>query len=529
MAMVNMGIHNRTKNWDNRLFRIGLLASCGAFGVQNAHAFDWRLSPYLSMSEVFSDNLTLSDESRKTGFVTEVSPGLSLYGSSPWSNLNLNYRLQGLYNAGGRDAVDVNHQLQMNGLFQPVQNTLFIQTSSSIRQQNVSNGFIAADNLTGNRGRTTSKNFSISPYWTPHFGQFASGLVKFGYQNSSFENTSLLSGVIADSEVFSKQARLTSGSDFGVVKWTLNYSSQDQKRDFGSDVRFESYQGDVRYYLNSKFNVFGVVGYENNDYPTLNNEVNNGVFYTFGGQWSPSKWYSLEAGYGNNKYVTVRYNPSDRLSSVVTYRNKDVGLNAGDSWDVNINYRAQHGGIGARYFQETATVQDVLFRQFGAFYFGDFALLMDPSLGLAFDEIINLPILVNDVIVRKQANLTFGYQTGKSSYNLSLYNTQRDYQINPIKDDVYGASASWQWRFASKYSFYLRPTWQTVDSNNAGNSSENDRYDVALGLVRAIPINLGRPLMMNTKLEFRHITQTSNLSTNNYSENRAMANFAVRF
>ena len=530
MVTVSMGIHKNSHRLKKIFFNSGMLAllSYGVVFTQKANALDWRVRPYLSMSEVFSDNLTLSDTAKQSGFVSEISPGFSLYGSSPWSNFNLNYRLQGLYNAGASDAFDVKHQLQMNSLYQVIRNTLFVQANSSISQQNVSNSFIATDNLSGNRGRTENKNFSISPYWTPHFGQYASGLFKVGYQSSSFDNSDSLTGFVSDSKTYSAQAGLSSGSKFSKVKWNLNYSLQENKRDLGGDVRFEQYSGDVRYYLTRKFNVFGQFGYENNDYLTLNNTLNNGFFYTFGGRWSPSKWYSLEAGYGNNKFVTVRFNPSANLTSFITYRNKDVGLNTGNSWDANINYRAKQAVVNARYSQQTTTVQDILYQQF--YLIDPNAFSFDPTTGaITGISIINLPAFFNDVVVSKQADLTFGYQTGKSYYNLSLYNTRRTYELNPQQDDVFGASASWQWQFAPRLNFYLRPTWQSTSISNAGVSSSNDRYDVALGLTRAIPINLGRPLMMNTGLEFRHISQMSDLSSNDYTENRATANFAVRF
>ena len=528
MVMVSMGIHKNRLRLNKFLFGTCVLTlSYGLIFARTADAFDWQLRPSISFSEMFSDNLALSSIAKKSGFVTEVAPGLSLYGSSPWSNFNLDYRLQGLYNAGGRDAVDVNHQLQMNSLIQAVRDTLFLQTNSSISQQNISNSFMATDNLTGGRNRTETKSFGISPYWTPHFGQYAIGLFRVGYQNTSFDNSNFdntisLNNFISDSETFSKQARLSSGTKFGVVKWNLNYSSQDQNRSSGSDVRFEQYQGDVRYYLNRKFNVFGIGGYENNDYQTLNNRLHNDFFYTIGGQWSPSRWYSLEAGYGNNKHVTVQFSPSDQLTGVVTYRNKEVGLNIGNSWDVNINYRARQAAIGATYTQQTTTVQDYLLRQVNVFTLNNDGNLS--PLGT-----FNLSLFVNDVIVTKQANLNFGYQTGKSYYNLSLYNTRRSYEQNPQQDDVYGATASWQWQFAPRLNFYLRPTWQSTNTTNSSVSSGNDRYDVALGLTRAIPIDLGRPLMMNTRLEFRHISQISDSSAFSYNENRATANFAVQF
>ena len=373
-------------------------------------------------------------------------------------------------------------------------------------------------------------------------------MFQVSYQKTSFDNTSGSLGssnFISDSESFSKQGRLSSGSKFSKIRWTLNYSSQEQYRaSANNDVRFEQYQGNIRYYLNRKFNVFANVGYENNRFQTLNNSINNGFFYTFGGQWNPSRWYSFEAGYGNNKHVTMRFNPSANLMGHVTYRNKDIGLNKGNSWDADIRYIAKQAVVNFRYSQDTTTVQQILaqqavFNPSNAEFDPETEQFVDSVTGLIFDPVTgqilnpNLPIFVDDVLINKRANLTFSYRTGKSSYNLSVYNSRRSYELSPQEDNTYGASGNWNWRFAPRLSFYLRPSWQISDISNPVNNSivatGNERYDVALGLTRAIPINLGRPLMMNTRLEFRHISQMSDLSTNDYTENRATANFAVRF
>lgn len=532
--MVSMDIHKSRINLQNVLLKSFVLSLMYGFTLTNkAYAFDWSIRPSLSMTEMFSDNLTLSDTAKRSGFVTEVAPGLSMYGISPWSNFNLNYRLQGLYNAGGNDAVDINHQLQMNSLYQVVRNRLFIESNSSISQINTNNSFIATDNLSGNNNRTDAKNFSISPYWTPKFGQYASGLVKVGYQKSTFDNLGNSKAPtlnqISNSDVFSRQASLSSGSKFNHFRWNLNYSAQDQNRDSGDDVKFENYKGDTRYYFSRKYNVFADFGYENNDYQTIHNDINNGFFYTFGGQWNPSQFYSLEAGYGNNSRVTVRLNPSANLTSHITYENRSVGLNTGSVWNGSLNYRVKQAVVNFNYSQDTTTVQQLLSQQqvFNlADPFGN--TVIDPVTQQPQQFIINSPNLVNDVIINKTANLSLTYQSGKSNYNASVYNTRRTYEQSTEEDNVYGASAGWRWQFQPRLNFYLQPLWQTTDISGS-NGSSNNRYDVALGLSRSIPINLGRPLSMNTNLEFRHIEQKSNISINDYTENRATANFAVRF
>lgn len=511
----------------------------GVGACSNASALDWRMTPFLSTSEIFSDNLNLAPDNSKSGFVTELAPGFNLYGNSVWGNFDMNYRLQGLYNAGGRDAIDVNHQLQMNSQYQLLRDRVFVDTSSSITQQNTSGAQIGTDNISGNGNRADTQSFSISPYWTPKFGQWANGLFRVGYSRISFDNASSdrdgpsVSRFISDSNTYSWQGGLSSGAKFDVVKWNLNYSHQEQQRANGNDVRFANYTADARYFINRTFNLLVLGGYDDNQFGDTNNNFKNGFSYEVGGQWKPSMWYSIEAAVGNNQHITVQANPSKQLSANVTFRNKEVGLNRGTSWDGALNYQSMQGSVQFHYFQETTTVQQLYTRQ-GVYMQdpnGSLIQLNDASGNIANTDLLQQGFIlfnptgfVDDVIVRKRADLGFNYQLGKSTYNATIYNERRSYSLTASQDDVYGATANWNWQFAQRFSFYLRPLWQTTQG-----SFDSTRYDVALGLTRSFPINLGRPSLLNTGIELRHIDQSSDNALGDYKENRATANFAVRF
>jgi uncharacterized protein (PEP-CTERM system associated) len=108
-----------------------------------------------------------------------------------------------------------------------------------------------------------------------------------------------------------------------------------------------------------------------------------------------------------------------------------------------------------------------------------------------------------------------------------MYNEHRAYQTALTSDSIYGASAGWQWQIEPRLTFYLQPSWQSTRS--APIASNSNLYEVSLGLTRGIPINLGRPLLLNATLDLRHIEQKSNVATADYTENRATANFFVQF
>jgi uncharacterized protein (PEP-CTERM system associated) len=533
--MVNMGVKILDLDFKNLLNSFFLLF-CFSVQIlfQSANAFEWQIRPNFSLSEIYDDNLKLAQTGKQSGFVTEFSPGLTLRGVSPWSNVNLNYRLQGLYNRYNNDTVNLLNQLNMRALLQPVQNTFFIQTSSNISQQNPSINFLATDNIAGRGTSVQNENFSIAPYLTPHFGQYATGLIKFGFTDNFFNNTSslqnsgLVNNPITNSTTILKQGGLSSGTYFNTDSWSFNYYSSDQRNAGGSDVRFENYVGNGRVYLDRQWNVFAQTGYENNFYQTFintttnHNNLKNGFFYTVGVQWKPSLWYSLEAGGGNNSYATLRYNPSENLNSFVTYRYTKVGLNLGSSWNGRLSYTTALSSWNLSYQQQTTTLQEILTSQ-------EIGLKVDPSTGLlTIPYIINLGNLVNDVIILKNGAFNFSYRLGKSTYNASFYNTRRAFQLSGEMDTVYGVSGSWNWQIIPRLTYFLQPLWQTTHTS-LNNSNTIDLFGVSMGVTRGVPINLGRPLLLNSTLELRHTQQSSSQSGLSYDENRATANFFVQF
>lgn len=507
----------------------------GSFFWDSAVAMEWQLRTNLAMDQTYDDNLNLSQTAPQAGWVSEVAPGLMLTGQSAKSSFNLNYRLQGLYNAQNSDAINIYHQLYMNTLLQPVQNTLYIQASSSISQQNTSNTILATSNISGQNSMTQIESFNIAPYLTPHFGQYATGLLRAGYTDYFYnEPAGVVSNPISNAYTVLTQGGLTSGSYFGVFNWGLNYSSSNQTNANNQasttggntdNVRFENYTANTGYALTRQFSLFTQSGYENNYYATQNNQnqnsFRNGYYYTVGGQWKPSLWYSMQVGLGNNSTANLQFNPDNNLSGNLTYYYKTVGVNLGSSWLANFSYTRNMFNTGFNYNQSTTTVQELVGRQQTIF-------VTNPVTGVQDTPyIISLPNLVNDVYVVKSGSLYAGYNTGKSSYRLSFYNQRRTDQVTQQLDTLYGISGGWNWSIDPRLNFYLSPSYQI--QNSTLTASNNNLYEVTMGLTRGIPIYLGRPLLLNATVQGQHIQQLDGAVGNNYIENRATVGFFVQY
>ncbi len=503
----------------------GLLCMIGHY--QYVCAFDVTIRPSVSTKEIFSDNINLSTSgNEKSAFVSEVSPGVSIIGRSARSILNLNYRMQNLYNAGGNNKLSTANQLQYNSHNTLYTNRLFLDSHSSISQQNTNNLYQTAnDNISNSGNSTTVSTFGMSPYWTPRFGDYANGNLRLNFDtvttgSNSNNNSNSTLNPITDTVNIAEIVQLNSGNEFKRVKWNLAHNNTESYRDGGDNVKFQNSNASVRTYLNQYFNVFAQGGYSNNSFLSTTNTSKNGVFYTFGGQWKPSSYYSVEVGGGNNSYVTVNISPMQRLTWNTTYRKNSIGLNTGTTWQTALNYRTRQSTWALKHDNDTTTVQDILLQQ-------QRTNAQDPSGNeivnpVPEQRLINIPTLTNDVIVRKTWNLSSTYNTGKSTIGASAFNEDRVYQLSGNSEKVRGISGSWNWQFASKTSAFLRPLWQQTSGSSITNT-KSDRYDLSLGINRTITTRI------NGMLELRHVNQTSDLTTNDYQENRATASLFMRY
>lgn len=498
-------------------------------------AFDVTIRPSVSTQEIYSDNINLAPSGyEKTAFVSEVSPGVSINGRSARSNLSLNYRMQNLYNAGGNPGFKTSNQLQYNSHNTFIPNRLYMDSHSTVSQQNTNNNKIANDNISGSGNSTNVSTFGMSPYWTPHFGNFANGNFRLNFDTvstssgtSSNSNASSASNTISDTINVAEIIKLDSGSEFQRVNWNLSHNNSQNYRLNSPNVKFQNTDATVRMHLNRYFNVFVRGGHSKNSFQSTTNTNKNGLSYTFGGQWKPSQYLGVEAGVGNNSFVTVDISPMQRLKWITTFRKNEIGLNSGKTWQTALNYRTRQSIWSLAHDNDTTTVQEILLQQ-QVFTvqdaFGN--TLIDPVTNQAVQRAINIPTLSNEVIVRKKWNFSASLNTGKSTVGINAYNEDRVFQLRGNNETVRGLSATWNWQFASKTSAYIRPSWQQIGK---AMNTKDTRYDLLIGINRTINSHI------NGKLEFRHLNQLSGGNenaiqpANSYLENRVTASLFVRY
>lgn len=509
--------------------------------------FRWKAYPSVTFNETYSDNIQLATKGNEdSAFVTEINPGISLFGTSGKTTVNLNYRMQNVFNAGGNDDHDIFHQLQFNGFSELVRNRLFLDMDSSVSQQNISNTNQSNSNINGGNNRADIYTFGVSPYWTPHFNGYADGLLRLRYNTISSEdiNTGQTAANFSDTDIFSQTARLTSGWRFSKFQWAINFHNEEQTRSNATnqDVTFQSGDIFLRAIYDRHWSGFAQVGFVENDFGNAgaNATNNNGYFYTIGARWIPSQRFSIEAGVGNNSFVTVTLNPIRHMSWVTTYRHNDVGANTGDIWETAFNYSTKRSTWRIRYFEDTVTTQTLLSRlqtftvvdQFGQ-------PIIDPVTNQPVTSVISLPTLTNEVFITRRAEFSVGYRTGKTNISLTAFSANREFQTTQNTEDVYGISAFLNWNFMRRTNLYLRPSYQHTDREQFSQQTattigdKQDRFDIAVGVSRVIPLRISRGgNALVARLEYAY-TDQSNSGTSGinsgFVENRVTGSLLVRF
>jgi len=478
-------------------------------GSASASALNWMIQPRLDIREIYSDNITLSDSETKSAFVTEFTPGVSLNGTSGRGNVDLNYNLQGLYNAQGRAEVDLYNQLQMNADYEFVDNRFFADSSASVSQQNISNRRIENDNISGTADNSTISTFSISPYWTPHFEGIADGEIRLTYDTVSSSGGN---NALSDTNSFSQSVFLQSGHNLSLLSWSLSFNNSKRFNSQSEDISFQDSLAEIRYALGREYSIFARGGHSNNSFASNSNSNNNGFFYTFGGQWEPSNRFRIEAGYGNNKFVTIEISPFNRLHWISTYSLNDVGLNTGSTWSSQLDYTTRRSSWSLGYSETTTTTQQLLLDQ---------QVSNTSNTGFTGNN-TTLPTLTDEVFTTQNADISFSFRTGKSNINSRFFKIYRTFELSGNDEEVTGASGSWDWEFTRRTSSNLRLGWQKTESAGL-NSFTDNRFDASIFITRRILKRL------DGSLGYSYINQDSTSNFNSYTENRITANLSLQF
>lgn len=504
--------------WRGYAWRGFPLALAMTVGGQAASAGEWRLNTYLDFAEVYTDNVSLAPAGAEEGeFITQIRPGVSLNGQSGRAKLDLSYRLQNLIYGHDVTRNDSNHQLLAKGNLEVAKEWLFVDARSSISQQIVdADRSVPLDNFNvGNRADVIT--YGVSPYLKLRLGSYVAGEMRYAIDR--VENQS---NALSDLETTQYMANLNNGPSFNRLTWGMKFSRNEMNRESGPDSLRENGVAVARYRVHQTFNALARGGYENNDIVTTRS-IENGSYWSVGGEWLPSRHFTLSATAGENNWdADVYLRPTVRTQLHVGYQDLEVGLNPGGVWTADFSHSTRRSTWRLGYFEESTSTQTLQLtdQQFFLVVDPNGNLVIDPRTGFPVVIVNNIFALTDEEFIRRRFQGSVTWKSGKSDFVLGAYNEQREFEISNNSEDVLGANASWIWRLKPRTQSILGGGWQ--HRNPAGTHDADQTWYASLGFNRTISQDV------NSSLEFRH-TERDGASGNDYNENRLTLQLNMRF
>lgn len=260
-----------------------LAAVLGAAGAAHAQSTT-RIAPMLDTRLMWTDNVAADDRDKRSDWVLEVSPGVSMLRDSG--------RLKGRFNAQVRNYAYAKESernttyvsLFGRGEFEAVEKFLFLEADARISRGDTSalRGRAGGDALNNDKSNET-RIWSIGPRLKFNLGS-ADGLMRYQSRHvSGGRNT------FGDQQIDRWEARLSDPGAFRLLGWQADYERTDT--DY-QDRRYRALSEEIAratlfINLSPQFRLRAIAGYESNDY--LSAKGDDGEFFGGGFDWRPTE------------------------------------------------------------------------------------------------------------------------------------------------------------------------------------------------------------------------------------------------
>jgi uncharacterized protein (PEP-CTERM system associated) len=457
----------------------------GLFGAGNVWSADWQVAKSVTLGEVYTDNVDLEHENKKSEWITTVTPNISLQAKGARANLDLTASLEANTISGASDSITP--RLGANADAEIIKDFVFIDTSANITQNTV-DAFSPSgvDSLNSTENTTNTYNYNISPYFIQRFKGAAevTGRYTYNYQLNSNAD-------VDDSSSQAVMLGVNSGSDFTQLTWGSTVDYKDSNSDTaGSELL--SADANVGYKLNRSWQLQSSLGYEWNEFNTSVRDSSDGAQWSVSAVWTPTNRTSLNIGYGDRFF--------------------------GSTPTLDFTHRSRKSLFTASYSRELTDSATLLSQQ-NAFSATDaFGEPIDPITGDPL-PVSNSTLNVTDgvfvdeqfqlayTLTGKRSTFTMGgshstqrFEDGRSSETLQQYNVGLTRKLSRMSDANLGVTVSQQSRESSE---------DTTTIN----------YD--LGVTRKVGVD-GK-----FKLSYRLIDSSSDDIINDYQENRLQFSYTM--
>ena len=251
--------------------------------------------PSLSINEVYTDNVGLSDSGdKKSDFISVIVPALAITSEGRYSKTAIYYNLQNIYYVESGNDKNI-HTLDVSNHTELFKDLLFMDLGAKKSQQNVSDtGRRTSDNLSLVSDLEDVTSYNFNPYLKRRISNLADVEIKYFYNKiESNTLTNRSRGVDFHAE---------SGTRFSTLLWEIYYHNEDISGS-SENLKFKTATGSFQYLISNHIALLADIGYDDNDFAATINGI-TGKLWNLGFEWKPSRRTSLKLKYGERFFGT---------------------------------------------------------------------------------------------------------------------------------------------------------------------------------------------------------------------------------
>ncbi len=459
----------------------GLLLLCMSLST-SVWAAQWVVVPRLSVQEIYTDNVELSDEDQaESKFITEISPGVSVQAEGRRLQLSLNYFLRSSTYNFRTDAGDLFHQLRGNAQVEIARDLFYVdvQGSQSRRRIDPSIGNIPSFAYLG-EGFTNVSVVEVAPYLAWNIGSDALGELRYRVNRVTYSDVRRADGQIDELSMF-----MHSTPNQARFYWEYRYGISEVRYDNGSEATLED--GYVNLYIPLGYRVSFILrpGYERNEYRFGSAQsVGEGNYWAAGIRWDSGReiyiqMLSGERYYGSNQSLELRYEGAKI----------EIGAEYDEYVESQIQSQIRRAVYGSAVTEEGS----------------EFAL----------------PSVESDVYLTERFGADVLFRHGRNEITMSIYDQQRTSQISTYAYRAKGGRLRLSRSLSSTITSAI--DLSGYERVYRADSRTDRRNEYGIELSKAFNSRL------DGNLTFVHYRQNSTLAAYSYRENRVTATMSMTF
>jgi uncharacterized protein (PEP-CTERM system associated) len=488
-----------------------------------ASAAEWRVTPSLAVRETYTDNVRLtSSEKARSDFITDISPGISVTGTSPRLKLRASYAPHYIKYLNDPQGSTLAQRFEGSTNAELVEQLFYFDGTASVGQQNISPlGPQPVDNTNVAGNRTTVRTYSASPYLRHSFGSTAAGEVRYARSATSSGESSLGYG---HNDMF--RLNLDSGPAFRTLGWDVRHTKQKYANSSIPSTDSTSTMGSLRYMVTPQFHLIATGGHEKYQYDSIG-PATSGASYSGGFSWRPTERTRIAASVGKRFFGrTYSLDSNVRSRSTVwqlTY-NEDI-----TTTQAQAAAQAQTNTSTSDFLNQLfmSSIPDPAARQQAV----DRFIL---STGLPANLSRSTNFLSNQFFLQKTARASVALTGARNTLVFAVFNTNREAQtaydaaLSGFGSTALGSNTRqrgvdvvWNWRLTpfTSANFNTAYSRTQLTSTDAASTTKLARMTIATRL---------RP-NLDGAVELRRQMQDSEVAAGSYVENAVSAFVSMRF